>query len=150
MYHTCYYFDNIVKFEDFILIIFLIDKKSNKNILICNISYKTLINPKRLSIRFNKMDGFIKTCDGTRYLRFFCSEKYDAIYNRIRYFIGAEKWHHVYFSHYFAKVVVDSYDSLPIGRILTLHNVITHIKSVLNKDDKNQFYCKCSYQLATK
>ena len=56
------------------------------------------------------------------------------------------------FSHYFAKIKVDSYDSLPIGKGFTLHNVIIDIKSVLNKD-KNHYYCKillgkCSYQLA--
>ena len=47
---------------------------------------------------------------------------------------------------------VDSYDPLPIEKILTFHNVIILIKSVLNKD-KNHFYCeifleKCSDQLA--
>ena len=40
------------------------------------------------------------------------------------------------FSHYFAKIKADSSDSLPIGKILTLHNVIIHVKSVLNKDKK--------------
>ena len=58
------------------------------------------------------------------------------------------------FSHYFAKIKVDSYDCLPIEKILTLHNVVIHIKSVLNKD-KNTYYYKiflekCSYQLAKK
>ena len=37
------------------------------------------------------------------------------------------------FSHYFAKIKVDSYDSLPTEKILSLHNVIILIKSVLNK-----------------
>ena len=45
------------------------------------------------------------------------------------------------FSHYFSKVKVDFYDFLPIGKILTLHDVITQIKSVLNKDI-NHCYCK--------
>ena len=54
------------------------------------------------------------------------------------------------FSRFFAKVKVDSYDSCE--KRLTLHNIIIHIKSVLNKD-KNDYYCKiflekCSYQLA--
>ena len=58
------------------------------------------------------------------------------------------------FSHYFAKIKVYSYDSLPIEKTLTLHNVIILIKSVLNKD-KNHYYYKiflekCSYQLAKK
>ena len=45
------------------------------------------------------------------------------------------------FSHYFAKFKVDSYDSLPIEKILMLNNVIIHIKSVPNKD-KNHYYVK--------
>ena len=36
-------------------------------------------------IRFNKAEGFVKVYDGTRYLVLFGSEKYDSIYNRIRY-----------------------------------------------------------------
>ena len=58
------------------------------------------------------------------------------------------------FSHYFANIKVDSYDSLPIEKILTLHNVTIHIKSVLNKDKNNYYYMiflkRCSYQLAKK
>ena len=45
------------------------------------------------------------------------------------------------FSHYFAKVKVDSNDSLPIEKRLTLPNAIIHIQSVLNKD-KNHYYYK--------
>ena len=36
---------------------------------------------------------------------------------------------------------LDSYDSLPIEKTLTLHNVIILIKSILNKD-KNHYYFK--------
>ena len=53
--------------------------------LIYDISYKTLIDPKPLRIRFDKIDGFIRVYDGARYLTFFGSEKYDAISDRIRY-----------------------------------------------------------------
>ena len=84
----CYYFDDKIKLEDFDLDNILIDEKSHKNILIYDISYKTLICPKRLRIRFNKIDGFIRIYDGTRYLTLFGSEKYDAIYDRIRYLIS--------------------------------------------------------------
>ena len=44
-----------------------------------------------------------------------------------------------FFSRYYAKIKVDSYDFLPIEKRLTLHNVIIFIKSVLNKD-KNHYY----------
>ena len=58
------------------------------------------------------------------------------------------------FSHYFTKIKVDSYDYLPIEKRLTLHNVITHIKSVLNKNKNHYSYKifleKYLYQLAKK
>ena len=42
-YCTCYYFDDIIKLEDFNLDNIIIDEKSHKNILIYDFSYKTLI-----------------------------------------------------------------------------------------------------------
>ena len=112
---TCYYFDNIIKLEDFDLDI-LTDEKSYENILIYDISYKTLIYPKPLRIRFFKIDGIIRIYDGARYLTLFDSEKYEGIYNRIRYLISQKIGITYIFSHYFAKIEVDSYDSLPIEK----------------------------------
>ena len=96
----------------------------------------------------------IRIYDGNRNLTRFGSEKYDAIYNRMRYLISLKSDITYIFSHYFAKIKIDSYDSLPIEKILTLHNVIILIKSVLSKD-KNHYYYKtflqkCSYQLTKK
>ena len=42
----CYYFDELIKLQDFDLDNILIDKKWFENIFIYNISYKTLISPK--------------------------------------------------------------------------------------------------------
>ena len=50
--------------------------------MISEIRYETLIDPKLLRIRFGKIDGFIRTYDGTRYLTLFGPKKFDAIYNR--------------------------------------------------------------------
>ena len=41
---TCYYFDDIIKIEYFYLDNILIDEKSYKNVLVYNISYKSLID----------------------------------------------------------------------------------------------------------
>ena len=68
-YHTN--FDNI-----------LINEKSYENILA---SYKTLMGDKPMRIRFDKVNGFTTAYNETRYLVLFGPEKYDAIYNRIRY-----------------------------------------------------------------
>ena len=107
----------------------LINEKSHKNILIYNISYKTLIDPKLLRIRFSKIDRFIRIYDGFRYLTLFDTEIYVAIYNRIRYLMSLKSAITYIFCYSLAKVKADSCDSLPIEKILTLYNVITHIKS---------------------
>ena len=58
------------------------------------------------------------------------------------------------FSHYYAKLKVAFYDSLPIEKILNLHNIIILIKSILNKVQNHYYYNifleKCTYQLAKK
>ena len=63
---------------------------------------------------------------------------------------------HCYSSHCynFARFKIDTYDSLPLGKTLILHNVLIHIKSVFDKDQKHYYYTifseKCSYQIAKK
>ena len=116
----CYYFNDIIKLEDFDLDNILIDEKSHKNILIYDISYKTLIDPKPLRIRFNKVDGFIKLYDGSKYLVLLGPEKYDAICNRNRYLISLKCSITYIFSYYFAKKRVDSYDYLAIENVIIL------------------------------
>ena len=56
--HTCYYFDDIIKMEDSNFDNTLLDEKSYENILIYDISYKTLISAKSLLIGFDR--GFIR------------------------------------------------------------------------------------------
>ena len=74
-----YYFDDIINIEDFDLDNILVDEKLYENIFVYNILYKSLIDSKLLCIRFNKIDGFIRVYNGTRYLVLFGSEKYDCI-----------------------------------------------------------------------
>ena len=87
---ACYYFDDIIKIEDFDFDNILTDEKSCENILVYNISYKNLIDSNSLCIRFDKIDRFIRIYDGTRYLILFGSEKYDSIYDKIRYLMSVK------------------------------------------------------------
>ena len=150
---TYYYFHDIIKIEDFDLDNILIDEKSYKNILVCNISYKSLIDYKSLLIRFDEIDEFIRVYEGARYLLLFKNEKYDSIYDRIRYLIIVKR-HYIYNFYNYATIKVDSYDSLPVEKTMTFRNVITYVKSVWNRD-KNNYYCnifleKGSYELPKK
>ena len=65
------------------------------NILIYDISCKTLIDPKPLCIRSDKINGFVRIYDRTRYLVLFGSEKFDAIYLMISY--KPKKQYHIFF-----------------------------------------------------
>ena len=96
--YICFYFDDIIKFQDFDLDNILIYENLYKNILVYNIPCKTLIDNKLLHIRFNKVDGVIRVYDRTRYSVLFGAEKYDFVYNKIR---------------------VNSHDSLSVEKRLT-------------------------------
>ena len=132
--HTCNYFVEIIKIEDFYLYIILIDGKSYENILVYNISNKSFINSRSFRIRFAEIDVFIRAYDGTRYLVLFVSEKYDSIYNRTRHLINVKSGIPYIISHSYAKIKVDSYESLHLEKTKTFHDVITLINSVKNKD----------------
>ena len=76
---TCYYFDDVIKAEDFHINNILIDEKLYENILVYNISYKSLIDSKPLRIRFDKIDRFIRVYNGARYIVLFGRETDDSI-----------------------------------------------------------------------
>ena len=135
----CCYFDDIIKFKYFDFDNVLTDGKSCENILMYNISYITLISPKQLHIRFNKIDGLIRVYGGTTYLVLFGPVKYDTIYNRIKNFISHKSDITYVISHHYARIKVDSYDSLPREKTLTLHVIILS-NSVFNKNQKHYYY----------
>ena len=151
---TCYYFDDIIKIEGFNLDYILIDEKSCENVLVYNISYKTLIDTKHVCIRLDKIHGFIRVYDGIRYLVFFGSEKYDFIYNRIRYLVGVKSGITYVISYNYAKIKVDSNDFFTSRKTMTFHDFIILIMSVLRKIKNNYyrriFLDKALYELSKK
>ena len=94
---------SIIKIEDFEIMNILIDEKPYKNILVYNISYKSLIDSKPLHIKLD-----IRIYDGTRYLVLFGTKKYGYIYSRIIYLISVESGITDIISHNYAKIKVDS------------------------------------------
>ena len=65
-------------------------------------------------VRCDKIDGFTRVYDGTRYSVLFGSEKDDSIYNWIRYLITVKRGIKYIISHNYPKTKVDSYNSLPL------------------------------------
>ena len=86
--------------------------------------HKSLIDSQSLQIKFNKIDTSIRFCDGTSYLALFGSQKYDSIYNRIRYLISVKSGITYIISHNYATVQVDSYNFFPLEKTMTLCNII--------------------------
>ena len=56
---------------------------------------KLLWVKKPFCIKFDKIDGFIKIYDPTGYLLLFGHEKYDVIYDEIRYLTSEKKWYYI-------------------------------------------------------
>ena len=94
-----------------------------------------------MRIRYDKIDGFIKIHNKIRYLRSF-NEWWDKVCDRTKYLISKKTGITDSINHNFATVRIDSYDCLPFQKILTLHNVIILIKSIVNKYKNNYFYNK--------
>ena len=111
------------------------DEKPFENILIYDLLCKTFIGTKPLRIMFDKVD------DGTKCLVLFVPEKYDAIFDRMKYVIGLTSSITYVASHNCAKIKIGSNDDLPEEETLSMQNVVILIKSVFNKSH-NQQYCK--------
>ena len=70
----------------------------------------------KMCISFDNIDGFIRVYDETRYLVLFGSKKYNFICNRIRRLISVKSGITYVSSHNYAKIKVDSCDSLPLEK----------------------------------
>ena len=92
-----------------------------------------------LRIKFEKIDRCIKIYDGIRYLVILDHSWFDKICDSIKYLITEKSGITDRISHNFARIRIDSYNFLPIKKILAFHNVIILIKSVVNKN-KNKYY----------
>ena len=71
---------------------------------------------KPLRIWFEKIYGFMKIDNGIRYLVLFASERYNAIYDRINYLISKKSGITYSINLNFARIRIDSYNSLPIEK----------------------------------
>ena len=103
-------------------------------------SYKALTSAKPLCFRFDKIGGFIRICGGEiRYFVLFDYGWFDNICDGVKYLISEEIDITDIVNHNIGKIRIDSYNYLPIEKILTFHNVIMLFKSVVNKK-KNEYY----------
>ena len=101
---------------------------------------------KPLSIRFDKIDRTAKIYNGIRYLKLSNSynkvyhKTYNATFDKINYLIKGKFDITDSINHNFARIRIDSYNCLPVEKVLTFHNIILLIKSVLNENKNNYYY----------
>ena len=76
---------------------------------------------------------------GCRYLPLSGIEKFDSIYDRIRY-LTSVKSAIIYIIPQYATVTADLYDSLPLEKRMTLRNAIILVKLIWNKDKNICYY----------
>ena len=93
---------------------------------------------KPLCIRFDKVDGFIKIYDGTRYLLSFGPK------NMIQFMIELDILQVKKVVLHIVLIIIlqesELIQVIPIEKTLTFHNVIVLIKSVFNKIENNYYY----------
>ena len=83
---------------------------------------KTLIGAKPLRIMFDKVDGFIRDYDGTKYLVLFVLEKYNASFDRIKCLTGLKTGIKYVCSYNYTKIKIDD-DDLPLEKPFCLHSI---------------------------
>ena len=101
---------------------------------------ENLLNNQKISKYYEHDCGSIKTYAEIRYLVSFGDERYNAIYDNIRYLISGKSSITCSFSHNFVRIGIDLDNSLAVEKTLTLHNVIILIRSVVNKNKNNHYY----------
>ena len=74
---------------------------------------------------FDKIDGFIKVYDVTRYLVLFGPERYDASCNKIKNLISKKGGITYSAGHNFSRIRIDSYNFSPSEKASVFHNIIT-------------------------
>ena len=130
--------------------IFLEKNKYYSQVFLDESLHKTSTSLKPLLIKFDKIDGFMKARGELRYFVLSDYGLFDKIYDKIKYLINFyDKIKYLInkksavtdsINHNFGKTKIDSYNSLPIEKILSFHNVIILIRSVGNKNKNNYYY----------
>ena len=108
------------------------------------------MDAKPLRITFDKVNGVIKICNGIRYLELsnlynevyygINSRIYNTAFDGINDFKGKKSGIGDSINHNFARIRIDSYNSLPLEKTLTFYNIIILIKSVVNENKNNYYY----------
>ena len=94
-----------------------------------------------MCITLDKIDGFIRFCgDEFRLLVLRDNGLFDKFVDNIKRLIRKKGGIRDSINHNFRKIKIDSYNSFPIEKIMTFHNVIILIRSVVKKNKSEYYY----------
>ena len=150
---TYYFYNDMINLKYFQPNLLKIDRKSYKNIGIYNIGYITIkkiddceniysVNPLYLII--GKVDGHIKENNGNKYLVFDSidenkevlkkyTERWDGTKNEIETINGSKKGE---YGKDFTKIKFNTYDNLPLNKLLKLHMLTIVLRCIFEEDGK--------------
>ena len=150
---TYFFHNDIINTEVFDSNLLKIDKKSYKDIDIYYIGYITIkkigdyeniysVNPLYLII--GKVDGHIEENNGNKYLVFDSidenkevlkkyTERWDGTKNEIETINGSKKDE---YGKDFTKIKFNTYDNLPLNRLLKLHMLTIVVRCIFEEDGK--------------
>ena len=147
-----YFYNDIIKLENFDSSLLKIDEKSYKDIGIYNIGYITIkkigdckniysVNPLYLLITHT--NGYIEEKGVNKYLVFDSTDeskellkKYNDVFNGIRDKIKKISGDECDYEKDYMKIKFNSDDDLPLNKQLKFHNMIITIRSVFEEDGK--------------
>ena len=150
---TYCFHNDIINIEEFNSSLLKIDKKSYKDIDIYYIGYITIkkigdyeniysVNPLYLII--GKVDGHIEENNGNKYLVFDSidenkevlkkyTERWDGTKNEIETINGSKKGE---YGKDFTKIKFNTYDNLPLNKLLKLHMLTIVLRCIFEEDGK--------------
>ena len=110
-----------------------------------------------LYLILHEKDGYIEEINGYKYLIFASTDKskevltkYTELWNKIKNMIQKLNDKPGEYEKGFIKIKFDSYDNLPLNKLLKFHNLTIIVRPVFQEDNKYypQFFLdKCFYEL---
>ena len=142
----------MINIKNFEAILLKIDRKSYKNIGICNIGcitikkiddYKDIYSVNPLYLRVNHANGYIEEKNENKYLIFDTTDenkellkKYSDVWSGIKNKIEEISVGECDYKKDFMKIKFNSDDDLPLNKPLKFHNMTITIRSVFEEDGK--------------
>ena len=162
---TYYFFNDIIKIENFDPSNIKMDEKSYKNILIYYIGYVTIkeyvkifsVNPFYLIFRY--VNGYFEEINGNKYLTLVPTneskekiKKYEVLWIKIRDLIGSITTNsdHYDYDEKYMNIKLNSDDDLPLNKTVEIPTITIVVRAIFLENNKyysQVFLDECLYKI---